>query len=76
MLFPNFEDLADTLEMPVLDYQLLLDPADDDGFQRLWAPRVMDPAKHRAYAAQWFGFALLALVLVMVLNRTKGHTAG
>lgn len=73
MLFPAFEDLAKAWEMPVYDYQLLLNPEDNDGFARAWAPRVMGPAKHRAYAAQWFGFALLAAVLVVVLNITKGR---
>jgi surfeit locus 1 family protein len=76
MLFPDFEDLAEALEMPVYDYQLLLDPADDDGFARVWAPRVMGPAKHRAYAAQWFGFGLLAVVLVVVLNLSKEQPDG
>ncbi len=76
MLFPNFEQLANVLDVPVYDYQLLLDPEDRDGFQRVWAPRAMGPAKHRAYAAQWFGFAIVTVLLLVLLNTRKGRVDG
>jgi cytochrome oxidase assembly protein ShyY1 len=31
----------------------------------------MPPARHRAYAFQWFTFALAAVVMFLVLHRTK-----
>jgi cytochrome oxidase assembly protein ShyY1 len=31
----------------------------------------MPPARHRAYAFQWFTFALAALVILLVVNRKK-----
>lgn len=31
----------------------------------------MPPARHRAYAFQWFAFALAALVILLVVNRDK-----
>ncbi len=32
---------------------------------------AMTPARHRAYAFQWFSFALAALVILLVLNRRR-----
>jgi surfeit locus 1 family protein len=32
----------------------------------------MPPARHRAYAFQWFTFALAAVVLLLVLHRKRG----
>jgi cytochrome oxidase assembly protein ShyY1 len=31
----------------------------------------MTPARHRAYAFQWFSFALAAVAILLVLNRDK-----
>jgi cytochrome oxidase assembly protein ShyY1 len=33
----------------------------------------MPPARHRAYAFQWFAFALAALVILLVVNRDKSR---
>ena len=74
MVFPSFEDLSLALGQPLFDYQLLLDPERGDGFQRNWAPRVMGPDKHHAYAVQWFAFALVLVALFIVLNfRREGR---
>jgi surfeit locus 1 family protein len=76
MVFPTFEDLSQALGKPVFDYQLLLDPEHSDGFQRHWTPRVMGPDKHRAYAAQWFVFALVLVALFIVLNLSREVDSG
>ena len=76
MVFPTFEDLSQALGKPVFDYQLLLDPEHSDGFQRHWAPRVMGADKHRAYAAQWFVFALVLVALFVVLNLRREVDGG
>lgn len=68
LVFPTIEELSKALEQPLFDYQLLLDPQAVDGFVREWAPRVMGPDKHRAYAVQWFVFALVLVALFVVLN--------
>ncbi|HEY0198360.1 MAG TPA: SURF1 family protein [Rhodanobacter sp.] len=33
----------------------------------------MPPARHRAYAFQWFSFAIAAVVILLVLNRKRGR---
>jgi len=32
---------------------------------------AMPPARHRAYAFQWFSFALAVVVILLVLNRKR-----
>jgi cytochrome oxidase assembly protein ShyY1 len=55
--------IAADLGKPVLPRMLLLDPEPDSGFVREWTPNVMPPMRHRAYAFQWFTFAVVALVI-------------
>jgi cytochrome oxidase assembly protein ShyY1 len=50
---------------------LLLDADAASGFVRTWTPTVMPPARHQAYAFQWFAFALAALVLFVALHWKK-----
>jgi len=76
MVFPTFKDLSQALGKPLFDYQLLLDPEHADGFRRNWAPRVMGPDNHRAYAAQWFAFALVLVALFIVLNLRSEVSSG
>jgi surfeit locus 1 family protein len=38
------------------------------GLSRNWRPPGLEPARHYAYAVQWWAFAVLALVLLIVLN--------
>jgi cytochrome oxidase assembly protein ShyY1 len=35
----------------------------------------MPPARHRAYALQWFSFAIAAIVMFFVLHRVKRDDA-
>ncbi|MDR3387383.1 MAG: SURF1 family protein [Rudaea sp.] len=55
--------LAADLGKPLLPRLLLLDPQADSGFVRAWTPNIMPPERHRAYALQWFAFAIVALMI-------------
>ncbi len=46
---------------------LRLDPAVPMGFERdlVVLPNTLPPARHLAYAVQWFGFALVALIILV-----------
>lgn len=68
MLFPAAADISAALNYPVADYQLLLDPAEPDGYRRDWRPALMSPAQHLGYAVQWFALAAALVVLYAVLN--------
>jgi cytochrome oxidase assembly protein ShyY1 len=35
----------------------------------------MQPARHRAYALQWFSFAIAAIVMFVVLHRVRHDEA-
>ena len=63
--------LEDRLGYPLLPLVLQLDADDAHGFVRDWKPVYgIPPAKHRAYAMQWFTLALvLAMIYVGVNTR-------
>lgn len=50
---------------------ILLDADPASGFERHWTPEVMSPDKHRAYALQWFSFAIAALIIFIVVHRRR-----
>jgi surfeit locus 1 family protein len=72
--FPDFAAIEAALGKEVQRFQLLLDPAAPEGFVREWAPPADRADRNVAYAVQWFGLGVLALVIAvgMVL---KGRRA-
>jgi surfeit locus 1 family protein len=66
--------LADKLGYALADYQIELDPAQPEGYQRDWKIAVaIPPEKHRAYAVQWFGLALTLTALFVWISSRKIH---
>lgn len=62
--YPTRAQLECVLGGQVADGVLLLDPAQPEGFVREWTlPNPVPPARHYAYAAQWFAFAATLLFL-------------
>ena len=59
------------IDAPMLGYVVWLDPEVDDYYVRDWQPVWSPPEKSEAYAAQWFSFAAIALLLYLVLNTRK-----
>lgn len=55
--------LSRFLDQPLLDVIMLLEPQADSGYVRNWQPVVMSPAKHYAYALQWFGLAIACFII-------------
>jgi surfeit locus 1 family protein len=66
--FPLTADLQAAYGAPLLDGMVLLDPGEPDGYLRKWRPPGLEPDKHKSYAIQWWGFAVLLLVLYVGLN--------
>jgi cytochrome oxidase assembly protein ShyY1 len=64
-------EISADLGQPLQPRLLLLDPDAASGFVRTWTPAVMPPARHQAYAFQWFAFALAALILFVALHWKK-----
>ena len=72
-LIPNIDVAA---LQPVYDGNLLpwvlwLAPEAQGEYVRDWNPVWMRPEKSRAYAVQWFAFALLAFLFFIILNLRK-----
>lgn len=69
--FPDAAELATQLGMPAADRRLLLDPAAADGFVREWEPPGIPPARHFAYAFQWFALAVALVAIFFVMARPR-----
>jgi len=68
LLFPTSAEIGTQIGTVLREYQLLLDPADPDGYVRDWRPGGMDPVRHLGYAVQWFGLSLTVIVIYCVLT--------
>lgn len=68
----DFQQVSAALGRPVLPVVLRLAEQEPDGFVRHWQVNYgIEPDKHRAYALQWFSFALLALGFYIGLNTRR-----
>ncbi|HTY51507.1 MAG TPA: SURF1 family cytochrome oxidase biogenesis protein, partial [Steroidobacteraceae bacterium] len=54
---------------------LLLDPAAPDGYVRDWQPPGLPPLRHFCYAVQWWGFAVTAVVLWVIIGIRRGRSS-
>ncbi|CUA88221.1 SURF1 family protein [Pseudidiomarina woesei] len=68
------EAIAQTLQLPIEPYVVLLSENEELGWPRAWQPQVMTPEKHRAYAWQWFSLALACLLVFWFASRSKKIT--
>jgi surfeit locus 1 family protein len=73
--YPTAETLALRLGEPVLDYQLLLDAGEPQGYVRDWRAPGVAPERHLSYAGQWLllaaGAFATALVMAVRMVRRK-----
>ena len=69
------QQIADDLHTRVYPDVLLTDPDPHSAYIRSWTANVMPPARHRAYALQWFSFAIAAVVMFVVLHRVRRDDA-
>jgi surfeit locus 1 family protein len=73
MNYPTAEQLAAALGEPIEPQIALLHPEAPDGYERKWQPALrMNPSRHRAYAIQWFAFALVAVVALAMASVRRG----
>ena len=69
--FPDRDELAAALGERIDARILLLDAQVPGGYVRDWKPPGLDPSRHFSYAIQWWGFAMVLLVLYFGLNFRK-----
>jgi len=65
--YPHIEDLSAALGRSIEPRILLLDARAPDGYVRDWQPPGLPPARHWAYAIQWWCFAATLIVVWIVL---------
>ncbi|HMM57942.1 MAG TPA: SURF1 family protein [Rudaea sp.] len=70
-LFLDAKEIAADLGRAVQPRMLLLDPEPGNAFVRSWKPQVFPPERHIGYAVTWFGFAIVALIIFIVLHWVK-----
>nr|WP_281358628.1 SURF1 family protein [Alteromonas ponticola] len=63
----NLEILSVFAGKTLLPFTVMIDTPDDPQFVQQFAPVVMPPEKHFAYAFQWFGLATAAAVITFVV---------
>jgi surfeit locus 1 family protein len=74
--YPTAAELALLLGEPVLDYQLLLDAGEAEGYLRDWRAPGVAPERHLSYAGQWLALAAGAFAAGIVMAvRTARHKA-
>lgn len=69
--FIDIEAMQESFPDGLLPLVLWLAPDQPGYYQRSWNPVWADPEKSRAYALQWFIFALIAAGLYLFLNLRK-----
>jgi len=69
--YVDIEALQKQFSDRLLPIVLWLAPEQEGNYVRDWNPVWMRPEKSRAYATQWFAFALLALTFFVLLNLRK-----
>lgn len=74
MQYPRIEELAALLGRELHSRIVLLDSWEPDGYVREWAAPGVPPARHLAYAVQWFALAALAVVIWIVMSRRRPET--
>jgi surfeit locus 1 family protein len=67
----NMPEINKALAFKLLPYVIWQDATMDDFYIREWKPVWSPPEKSEAYALQWFSFAVIVLLLLVVLNTKK-----
>jgi cytochrome oxidase assembly protein ShyY1 len=70
-IYIDLKQIGDDLGTALYPRVLLIDPDPASIYTRDWTPGFMPPARHRAYAFQWFTFALAAVVIFLILHRRR-----
>ena len=69
--FYDFEAISSLLDLPLLAGIVHLEESQPETLAFDWSPVAFGPEKHYAYAAQWFGFLIVLLILYVGLNFRK-----
>ncbi len=74
--YPTAAELAQALGRKVDTRILLLDANEPNGYVREWQPPGLTADRHWAYGVQWYGFAVLAVALWLIMGFRRGRRIG
>lgn len=69
--YVEFSEISALLGYDLLPLIIRLDPQAADGYLREWTTVAFTPARHVAYAVQWYGLAIALIVIVGVAMSGK-----
>jgi surfeit locus 1 family protein len=69
--YPSMSELATALGRTPEPRIVLLDPGSGAGYVRDWQPPGLSPVRHWSYAVQWWGFAVTAAALWVILSAKR-----
>lgn len=64
--YVEFSEISARLGYDLLPLTIRLEPKAADGYLREWITVPFTPARHVAYAVQWFGLAIALLLIVVI----------
>lgn len=70
-IYIDLDEIGADLNHELFPRVLLSDKDASLPYVRDWSPHTMPPSRHRAYALQWFSFALAAIVIFLVMHRRR-----
>lgn len=71
VLYPTAASIACLLGRPALPGLFLLGASEPGGFVREWGDTGLPPERHYGYAFQWYALAVAAIVVFVVVNRSR-----
>jgi surfeit locus 1 family protein len=74
--YPTAAELARALGRKVDSRILLLDANEPNGYVREWQPPGLTADRHWSYGVQWYGFAVLAVALWLIMGFRRGRRIG
>lgn len=76
LTYPDLGRISSALDLKLYPMVLFLAPESPGGFDgRNWKPVFMTPARHRAYAFQWFALTATAIAAWVLLGLRRGRSA-
>ena len=70
ILYYDMDQLSAALGRRLNQYVLVLDPTEPQSLTKIWQPGNVTPARHYAYATQWWGLALTLIVFGFIWRRS------
>jgi surfeit locus 1 family protein len=67
----DIEQIQAWFERPVRPYVIRLSATDPHRFTLVWSPVTLSPRRHVGYALQWFGLALVAMIVTVIIYRRQ-----